>query len=249
MSAGYTTVDAIAGMFPAFKRSPQWQPKTFYRAGFTVQDSNGYIESASTPGTSGASAPSWPAVGGTVSEGPSSPQLTWTNTGGTTADQKPSDALITQYALDVQGKIDAVLQKRFQEQITVYGTVAPTNFQSWLATLSTDALDVLEEVNRYGAAIDLGQTLATLGAAAARDLAKVFALRYDDLINELRGLSVGGTPIPGGGLFDHLFDSLARSESVRPGLEGVAGGDQPRGQSLDEEGLSNAFGKFDKRGT
>ena len=249
MTAGYSTVDAIAGMFPAFKRSPQWQAKTFYRAGFTIQDSNGYIEAATTPGTSGSSAPAWPAVGGTVSEGPSSPQLTWTNTGGTTADQKPSDAQILQYAEDVQGDVDAALQRRFQEFIG--GAPYNGSFTAWIAAVLAvaDAADILEKVNRYGAAAQLGEALATLGVAAAKDLAKVFAIRYDELIGELRALDARGNPIPAGGLYDHLFDPLARSEAVRPGLEGVAGGDQPRGQTPYEEGSSAVFGKFDKRGT
>jgi hypothetical protein len=51
------------------------------------------------------------------------------------------------------------------------------------------------------------------------------------------------------GPYDHLFDVQARTETPRPGLEGVAGGDQPDDQTPMDIGLSNMFGKFDKKGT
>lgn len=180
----YTTIDQVAGMFPAFKRG--------------------------------------------------------------TPQQNPPDTLIQTYVDDIAGEIDAVLQRRFGEAIQA----VPYNgsFPAWVAALSTDALGVLERINRYGAAAQLGQALASFGVAAARDLAQDCNARYSELLAELNARDRSGRPAQGG-LFDHLFDSLAQSETPRAGFAGVAGGDQPQGQTPAETGSSQTFGKFDPRGT
>ncbi|HEV2178569.1 MAG TPA: hypothetical protein VGW33_15390 [Terriglobia bacterium] len=177
----YTTIDQVAGMFPAFKRG--------------------------------------------------------------TAQQTPPDTLIQQYIDDVAGDINAVLNRRFGEAIGGY-----SSFAAFTNALSSDALNVLEKINRYGAAAQLGQTLSSFGVSAARNLAQDFHAQYDELIGQLNARDKDGKPMPAG-MYDHLFDSEARTESPRPALEGVAGGDQPEDQAPADTGSSQVFGKFDRRGT
>lgn len=163
-----------------------------------------------------------------------------------TPQQNPPDTLIQTYIDDVAGDIDAVLERRFNEAVQA----APFNgsFAAWAAALSLDAQNVLERINRYGAAAQLGQTLASFGVAAARELTLDCETHYGELLNELNARDKDGRATSSG-LYDHLFDSLARTETPRPGLEGVAGGDQPRGQTPADTGSSQVFGKFDRRGT
>lgn len=163
-----------------------------------------------------------------------------------TPQQNPPDILIQTYIDDVAGEIDAVLERRFNEAVA--GSPFNGSIVAWVAALAADAKNVLERVNRYGAAAQLGQTLATFGVAAARELAQDCFAHYNDLLGELNARDKNGRPMTSG-LYDHLFDSLARTETPRPGLEGVAGGDQPPGQTPAEMGSSQVFGKFDRRGT
>ncbi|HEV2425882.1 MAG TPA: hypothetical protein VGZ29_13720 [Terriglobia bacterium] len=160
--------------------------------------------------------------------------------------QNPPDALIQTYIDDVAAEIDAVLERRFSEAVAG----APYNgaFAAWVAALPADALNVLERINRYGAAAQLGQTLAAFGVATARELAEDCFTHYNDLLGELNARDRSGRPMASG-LYDHLFDSLARTETPRPGLQGVAGGDQPPGETPAGTGASQVFGKFDRRGT
>jgi hypothetical protein len=159
--------------------------------------------------------------------------------------QNPPDTLIQTYIDDVAGEIDAVLDRRFGEAIQS----APFNgsLSGWMMALSTDAQNVLERINRYGAAAQLGQTLASFGVAAARELAQDCDIRYGELLAELNARDKSGHPMPSG-LYDHLFDSQAQTQTPRAGLEGVAGGDQPEGQTPADTGSSQVFGKFDSRG-
>jgi plasmid stabilization system protein ParE len=147
--------------------------------------------------------------------------------------QAPSNTLIQQFIDDVGGDIDAILQRRFGEiiQQTYAG-----NFANFQASFSTDAQNILEKINRYGAAAGLGRSLATMGAAAAERLGRDFGDEYDRLSEELYR----------GGLYDYLFDPESRIISPRPALEGIAGGDMQRGETPREEGLSDYFGKFEK---
>ncbi len=160
-----------------------------------------------------------------------------------TPQQKPSDALIQQYIDDVAGDIDAVLQRRFAEVVGAFST-----FAGFVASLSTDAVNVLEKINRYGAAAQLAETLASFGVAAAREMEKDFDAHYMELLRQLNAEARDGKPMTRG-MYDHLFDSQARSETPRPALKGLSGGDQPVGQTPKDTGSSAVFGKFDKRGT
>ena len=239
----YTTVDEVAAMFPAFQRPASWTADTYYFAGSAVKDSNGNVQKATTPGSSGGFTPPWNvAIGGTTNDG----SVVWTNQGGPSVAQKPSDAFILQLVSDVQGEVDAVLQRRFNEAIQ-----APPfdgSFSAFQAAFSSDALSALETITRYGAAAQLGEVLASFGIAGARDLSKMLAERYGQMRDDLDARDKGGRPLPSG-LYDFLFDSLARVESPRPGLEAIAGADQPEGQTPADLGMSNFFGKFDPRGT
>jgi hypothetical protein len=53
-----------------------WQPNTTYTTGYRIVDSNGNLETVTTPGTSGATQPSWPFSLGTST---SDNTVTWTN--------------------------------------------------------------------------------------------------------------------------------------------------------------------------
>lgn len=158
-----------------------------------------------------------------------------------TPQQKPPDALIQQYIDDAAGAIDAALAKRFGE------VIAETNagsFALFQASFSADAQNLLERINRFGAAAGLGETLASFGAASAARLASDFRSEYQNLVEELAGSAAKNGAA---GLYDHLFDPQSATSSPRPALEGVAGGDQPKGQTPAESGSSNFFGKFDIR--
>jgi hypothetical protein len=159
-----------------------------------------------------------------------------------TAQQKPADSLIQTFIDDVAGDIDAILQKRFGE---VINSSYAGSFSAFQAVLSQDALNVLERINRYGAAAQLSTTLATMGVAAAERLGKDFTAQYELLIARLRAVDEAGRPVASGE-YDFLFDPAARIESPRPGLQGIAGGDMPREETQYDQGLSDFFGKFDK---
>jgi len=158
--------------------------------------------------------------------------------------QNPADSLITQIIGYIGWKINAVRQRRFGEAISDAG-----GFAAWQASLSTDALNLLEIINRQGAAAQLGSVFESLGNAAAARVAKDHQDRFREDFLELNGWDQNEKPKPQGGAYDHLFDELARTETPRPILQGVAGGDQPDDIAPGDLGQSNVFGKFDKRGT
>jgi len=160
--------------------------------------------------------------------------------------QKPSDALIQQYIDDVASEMNAIIDRRFAEAIA--GPPTYDDVADFVASIGIDGQNILEKINRYGAAVQLGETLATFGVPGARDLAKSFAVVYEDMFNDLDARDARGKPLAAGP-YDRLFDPQTRTETPRPGLQGIAGGDQPDDQTPMDIGLSNVFGKFDKRGT
>jgi hypothetical protein len=162
-----------------------------------------------------------------------------------TTQQKPQDSLIQQYIDDVASELNAIIDRRFAEAITAASVDDVADF---VASLGIDAQNILEKINRYGAAAQLGETLATFGIAGARDLAKSFENLYEEMFNSLDARDSHGKPLASGA-YDHLFDPQARTETPRAGFQGIAGGDQPADQTPRDIGLSNVFGKFDKRGT
>jgi hypothetical protein len=156
--------------------------------------------------------------------------------------QNPPDSLIQQYIDDVASEMNAIIDRRFAEAIA--GPPSYDDVGDFVASLGIDGQNICEKINRYGAAAQLGETLATFGVSGARDLAKSFEGIYEQMMNDLDARNAQGRPMPAGA-YDHLFDPSARTETPRPGLEGIAGGDQPRGQTARDIGLSNVFSKFD----
>ena len=129
---------------------------------------------------------------------------------------------------------------------TVVGATTPDGTVTW-TNQSNDASRILEKINRYGAAAQLGEALATFGVASARELGKSFRDEYLEMLNQLDARDAHGHPLASG-RYDKQFDTVARTETPRPAFQAVAGGDQDPNQTPSDAGLSNVFGKFDKRG-
>ena len=152
----------------------------------------------------------------------------------------PPDSLIQNFIDDVAGELDAILQRRFQEAYSALG------FTAWQAAFTTDQLNLLERINRYGASAQLAAALETSGFTTAAHLAKTFGDEYRELANKLNARDASGKPLTQGGDYDYLFDPEAKVETPRPQLGGVAGGDQ-QPQSGAEEGTRVDFRKWDRR--
>jgi hypothetical protein len=152
----------------------------------------------------------------------------------------PSDTLIQNYIDDVAGEIDAILQRRFQEAYSSLG------FTAWQGTFSADQLNLLEKINRYGACAQLAEVFETSGIAAAVRVAKGFEDEFHELSNKLNARDAEGKPLAQGGDYDYLFDPLAKVETPRPQLGGVAGGDQYPSETSNEDS-TNVFKKWDRR--
>ena len=152
----------------------------------------------------------------------------------------PSDTLIQNFIDDVAGEIDAILQRRFQEAYSSLG------FTAWQGTFSADQLNLLEKINRYGACAQLAEVFETSGVAAAARVAKSFEDGFRELCNKLNARDVDGEPLAQGGDYDYLFDPLAKVETPRPQLGGVAGGDQYPSETSNEDS-TNVFKKWARR--
>src|SRR5436309_15827662 len=124
-----------------------------------------------------------------------------------TAQQKPADTLIQTYIDDVAAEINAVLVRRG----FVATGLAAAGIQ---ALLSPDAANICEMINRYGAAAQLGQTLATFGVASAGQLANNIRDTYERMKNDLNARNDKGEA-QAGGPYDKYFDPLARTETAR----------------------------------
>ncbi len=152
----------------------------------------------------------------------------------------PSDTLIQTFIDDVAAEIDAVLQRRFQEAYASLG------FYVWQAAFSTDQLNLLEKMNRYGACAQLAEVFETAGIASALRVAKGFEDNFQESYNKLNARDQAGKPLPQGGDFDYLFDPQAKVETPRPQLGGIAGGDQQPSET-DHEGTNVNFRKWDRK--
>ena len=152
----------------------------------------------------------------------------------------PSDSLIQNFIDDVAGEIDAILQRRFQEAYSSLGFIA------WLGAFSTDQVNLLEKINRYGACAQLAEVFETSGIAAAARVAKGFEDEFRELSNKLNARDTDGKPLAQGGDYDYLFDPLAKVETPRSQLGGVAGGDQYPSETSSED-ATNVFKKWDRR--
>jgi hypothetical protein len=152
----------------------------------------------------------------------------------------PADTLIQTFIDDVAGEIDAVLQRRFQEAYASLG------FTAWQGSFGPDQLNILEKINRYGACAQLAGVFETAGIAAAARVAKGFDDTFQEAYNKLNARNQDGKPLAQGGDYDYLFDPLAKVETPRPQLGGVAGGDQRPSETASEDS-SNVFKKWDRR--
>ena len=152
----------------------------------------------------------------------------------------PGDTLIQNYIDDVAGEIDAVLQRRFQE------AYASAGFSASQAAFSADQLNLLEKLNRYGACAQLAEVFDASGIAAAARVAKSFADDFREMSNKLNARDANSKPLTQGGDYDYLFDPLAKVETPRPQLGGVAGGDQYPSETSHEDS-TNVFKKWDRR--
>ena len=159
----------------------------------------------------------------------------------------PSDTLIQDYIDDEAAEIDAILERRFQEAISASGL---GTFAAWSAAFSSDQLNLLEKINRFGACGEMAKVFAAMGVDMSRKMAVDYEAQSKVYLNRLNRREDDGKPLLGsvGGPYDFLFDSQAQVETPLSLISGVAGGDQPR-ETTGEEGLSNDFGKFDERGT
>lgn len=155
------------------------------------------------------------------------------------APKGPSDTLIQNYIDDVAGEIDAILQRRFQEAFSSLG------FTAWQAALSPDQMNLLEKINRYGACAQLAEVFETTGISAAARVAKGFEDDFRELCNKLNARDPEGRPMTQGGDYDYLFDPLAKVETPRAQLGGVAGGDQYPSETSSEDS-TNVFKKWER---
>jgi hypothetical protein len=154
------------------------------------------------------------------------------------SNQAPSNPIIETWVADVSGEIDAVLTRRFSESIGE--TPFSGNFDAWVAALSSQAIGILEKINRYGAAAQLGFALASIGSKSTKILADTLEENYTKMLNALDGRGVDGEPLSSGP-YDHFFDAQARVQSPRQAFAGVSGGDQPSNQTAQDVGLTMPF--------
>lgn len=161
------------------------------------------------------------------------------------ANQQPTDAQVTLILNDVASRINAVIGRRFREAMTQAGF---STAYAYAQSLSSDALNFLEQLNRWGAAMELAETFASFGNKSAAAQGARYGARFQADFNELNGEDAAGKPDPTGGDFDYLFDPQAKTPTPRPTMWGIAGGDQPLA-TLEEEGLYSKFGRDDPKGT
>jgi hypothetical protein len=152
--------------------------------------------------------------------------------------QKPSTDDIQTYVDDVDGELRAVLVRRFSESITE--TPSNGSLILWLNNLDPLAIAVLEKINRYGAAAQLGLVLATLGSKSTAVLAEKLQADYERMRNALDSRDEDGAPLFSGA-YDRFFDSMARVESPRPGISVSTGSDQASGETAADRGLNMPF--------
>ena len=80
------------------------------------------------------------------------------------------------------------------------------------AAFSTDQLNLLEKINRYGACAQLAEVFETSGIAAAARVAKGFEDGFREMCNKLNARDPDGKPLTQGGDYDYLFDRWPKSK-------------------------------------
>lgn len=162
---------------------------------------------------------------------------TWNKSRGS-PQQAPADSDVTAWISDLTERINAILARRFSEAISpppYSGNVA-----LWLASLPS-ATKLLEQIERYGAAAQLGYVLATIGGSKGI-IANADRIQEDfnKLWNDLNATDKDGHPLPAGP-YDRYFDAQSKLESPRPLLSATSGADQDPHEVAADRGLSNQF--------
>ncbi len=236
----YTSVQSVAGMFPTFARgTPQQKPADTLIQQY-VDDVAGDIDAALERRFGLAIQQTYASSFAAFQAALNLASLQW----------QPSTAYaLNALALDANGN---------PQKCTVAGTsgaAAPAwsvipgastadNTATW-QNVASDASRILEKINRYGAAAQLGETLATFGIASAALLAKSFEAEFEEKLSDLMAVDERGNSMSSG-LYDLLFDPLSAVDNPRPELQGIAGGEMPVGQTAADLGNSNFFSKFQK---
>jgi hypothetical protein len=158
-----------------------------------------------------------------------------------TPQQNPPDELIQTFIGDCASEIDSVLLRRFNESISQ--PPYSGNLVAWLAALPLpiEAANILEKINRFGAAVQLAGVLASYGVSGVAKLATQIEATYVEHFGYLNARGKDGKPMPAGP-YDHLFDSQARTESPRP-LFGGIGGAETDHSTPEDRGEDRAFGR------
>jgi len=147
-----------------------------------------------------------------------------------TPQQNPQDSVIETYLENDASKLRGKLLRRFEESFAASNL--PT-VDAWLAGLpqAQDAHNVLEELNRHGAAVALVDVFAAYGVSGVRDLAaKILVPKYQELVAAFDR-----------GEHDKLFDPLARGVTPRPLFQGIGGAETDR-STPEDRGEDRKFG-------
>ncbi|MGH9431169.1 MAG: hypothetical protein ACRD3T_06475 [Terriglobia bacterium] len=239
----YTTVSNVAGMFPTFTRGTQQQKPSDMLIQQYIDDAAGDIDASLLRRFAEAIQQNSSGSFSTFLSGLLVASTLWQPNTSYTGAALALDSNANPQLAFVAGTSGPSAPA----WSTVSGGYTTDGSVTW-QNVSNDASRILEKINRYGAAAQLGATLATFGVAGARDLAQSLEVEYEGLLEALNARDKNGRPLDSG-LYDYLFDPQSRVQSPRPGLQGIAGGDQPRGRTPGDLGMSNYFGKFDKKGT
>ncbi len=163
---------------------------------------------------------------------------TWNKSRGS-PQQAPLDTDVGTWIADLTGRINAILLRRFSESISTIPYSG--NLVAWVAALPGPATALLEQVERYGAAAQLGYVLASIGGSAGilRNAERI-QKDFDKLWNDLNATNDKGESLEAGP-YDKYFDPLSKIESPRPLLSATSGADQPANQTSQTLGQTALF--------
>jgi hypothetical protein len=141
----------------------------------------------------------------------------------------PADGLIQTFIDDVAAEINAALQRRFSEAISL-----TAGFSAWVDGFGQDQQDLLDKINRFGACGEMGTVFAATGQTLFAKLSTDYETKYQGLLRELDGRDEKGNLKQDGGRYDKLFDPSARSISPRSVFESFRDRGPRREAGIDE---------------